>query len=425
MEQMINSGKEIISPSKTKKSEKVKPIQFNPFLPEFRANPYPTYHRLRTEDPVHWSFLKAWILTRHRDIKKILSDDRFVADDLPKRLKQKELYLQGEKDFYLLRQTISKWLFFIEQPDHKRMRDILSKTFSLATVEQMRPQIERIVAELIVRIRQSGTMDIITDLAAPLPALVTAKMLGIPRSDRPLITQWAYDLFRVFDQPLSLEDYIHINQVAEESREYFHKLIIQRRKNLQTDLLSDLIIASGQKGKIDLDEVLGLCLMLFSVGQETTENLIGNGMLALLEHPPQMEKLKQEPTLIKNAVEELLRYDSPVQIIARDTTADVEIDNKLIRAGESIVLCLGSANRDPEQFSEPDRLDITRSNKENLPFGGGIHYCLGAALARLQGQIAIKTMVQQLPKMNLATDVLQRRKNVVLRGLKSLPVTFR
>ena len=189
-------------------------------------------------------------------------------------------------------------------------------------------------------------------------------------------------------------------------------------------MLSNLIIASEETGKLDLDEVLGLCAMLFSVGQETTENLIGNGMLALLQHPEQMAKLQQDPTLIKNAVEELLRYDSPVQIVARDATEDIEIDGNLIHAGESVVLCLGAANRDTEQFRDPDILDITRNINRNLPFGGGIHYCLGSALARLEGQIAINAIVQQLPELTLATNSLTRRKNIVLRGLQSLPVTF-
>ncbi len=399
-------------------------VKFNPFSAEFRANPYPTYDRLRVEDPIHWSFLKAWVVTRHRDVKQILGDRRFRADDLPERLNQKKLYLQEGEDFNLLKQTISKWLFFVEPPHHTRLREIITKAFSISTIEQMRPQVTEIVNELINDVREAGTMDIITDMAAPLPALVTAKMLGIPQQDRPLITQWAYDLFRVFDQPLSLQDYADLNQVAGESRAYFLELINHRKNNLQSDLLSNLIIASEETGKLDLDEVLGLCAMLFSVGQETTENLIGNGMLALLQNPEQMAKLQQDPTLINNAIEELLRYDSPVQIVARDATEDIEIDGNLIHAGESVVLCLGAANRDPEQFRDPDILDITRNINRNLPFGGGIHYCLGSALARLEGQIAINAMVQQLPELTLATNSLTRRKNIVLRGLQSLPVTF-
>lgn len=400
-------------------------VKFNPFSAEFRANPYPTYDRLRVEDPIHWSFLKAWVVTRHRDVKQILSDRRFIADDLPERLNQKKLYLQKGEDFNLLKQTISKWLFFIEPPHHSRLREIITKAFSISTIEQMRPQVIEIVNDLINDVREAGTMDIITDMAAPLPALVTAKMLGIPQQDCPLITQWAYDLFRVFDQPLSLQDYTDLNQVAGESREYFLELINQRTNNLQSDLLSNLIIASEESGKLDLEEVLGLCAMLFSVGQETTENLVGNGMLALLQNPEQMAKLQQDPTLINNAIEELLRYDSPVQIIARDATEDIEIDGNLIHVGESVVLCLGAANRDPEQFPDPDILDITRNTSRNLPFGGGIHYCLGSALARLQGQVAIDAMVQQLPELTLATNSLTRRKNIVLRGLQSLPVTFK
>lgn len=427
MKLTTNTNKEIISPEKTNKLGGAKGVKFNPLLPEFCANPYPVYHHLRSEDPVHQtkSFMSnEWLLTRYDDVKLVLNDPRFYVDDLPERLKHKSFYLRQQGDFNVLTQTISKWLFFLNPPDHTQLRGLVSKAFAPGEVECMRPYIQEIVDELIGKVQDAGVMDIISNLASPLPAIVTAKILGVPTEERTKLTQWAYELFRVFDQPMSLEGYEHLNRVALEFREYFHDLVVEREKKPKEDLISNLIAARDQGGKLSEEELLAFCAMLFSVGQETTENFIGNAMLALLHHPDQMEKLKREPTIIQTAVGELLRYDSPVQLIARVSIADVSIGDKMIRAGERVHLSLGAANRDPAQFPNPDQLDITRRDNRNLPFGSGIHYCLGAALARVQGQIAINTLVQRLPNLKIHTDTIEWRKNIVLRGVKALPVTF-
>ncbi len=427
MESVSITNKDVINSGKNTQPEGVKAVKLNPFLPEFQANPYPTYHRLRAEDPIHLTMNligNEWFLTRFDDVKAVLNDPRFCVDDLPKRLKDKSFYLKQQGDFNGLTQSISKWLFFLNPPDHTRLRGLVSKAFSPGSIEYIRPQIQEIVDELIGLIQEAGVMDVISGLACPLPANVTARILGVPTEDRSKLIQWAHDLFRVFEQPMSLEGYEHMNKVALEFREYFHDLITEREKRPQEDLISNLIAVRDQGGKLSQDELLAFCAMLFSVGQETTENLIGNGVLALLSHPDQMEKLKREPTIIKSAVEELLRYDSPVQIIARIAIEDVEIRGKTISAGARVHLCLGAANRDPSQFPYPDRLDLNRGENSNIPFGAGLHYCLGFALARAQGQIAINTVVQKLPDLKLGTDRLEWRKNLVLRGLKVLPVTF-
>ncbi|BAZ24906.1 cytochrome P450 like protein [Kalymmatonema gypsitolerans NIES-4073] len=288
-------------------------------------------------------------------------------------------------------------------------------------LESMRPQIQKIVDELLGKVQEAGSMDVIADLACPLPAMVTATILGVPTEQQ--LTQWAHDLFYVFDQPISIKDYEYLNKVALEFREYFSSLIAEREKKPKEDLLSYLIAAKNQGGKLNHDELLAICAMLFSVGQETTENLIGNSVLALLHHPDQMQKLKAQPTIINSAIEELLRYDSPVQLISRLAIEDVEIGGETIRAGDRVDLCLGAANRDPAQFPDPDRLDLTRQHY-SLPFGAGIHYCLGATQARIQGQIAINAIVQRLCDLKLNTNKLEWRKNIVLRGLAALPVTF-
>ena len=426
MEQIINSRKEIINPSNTKKSEKVKPIQFNPFLPEFRANPYPTYHRLRSESPIHKTIGftgTEWLLTRFADVKAVLSDSRFGVDNLPERLNQKSLYLKQQAEFHALSLTISKWLFFLNPPDHTRMRGLVGQSFSPRNLEVMRPQVQKIVDKLLDKVQETGTMDIIADLACPLPAIVTASILGMSTEGITQLTQWAHDLFRVFDQPMSLENYQYMNKIALEFREYFSNLIAEREKSPKEDLICNMIAAQKQRGKLNYEELIAFCAMLFSVGQDTTENLLGNSLLALLNHPEQLQKLKQEPTIIASAVEELLRYDSPVQLLARVALEDVEIGGNIIRAGERVHISLGAANRDPNQFPNPDVLDFSRQ-KHGIPFGSGIHYCLGSTLARIQGQVVINTVVQRFSNLKLNTDRLEWRKNIVLRGIKSLPVTF-
>ena len=403
-----------------------KRLEFNPFSPGFQADPYPTYQMLRTADPIHqvkgFRF-NQWFLSRYKDVYAVLNDARFKVDDLPERLAGKALHLQQPGDFEPLIQTVSNWLFFLEPPDHTRLRSLVQKTFSGMKVEPWRPRIEAIVNHLLDQV-EGNQMDVMMNLAAPLPALVSSELLGIPVGDRATLTQWAYTLFHVFDQPLSLQDYQHINQVALQFQEYFGKLITDFRKNPQDNLISQLIQLCDREGKLSEAELLGFLSMLFSVGQETTENLIGNGIFTLLNHPDSLESLKQNPQLMGNALEELLRYDSPVQIISRTAIEPVEMDGKTIEKGDKVNLLLGAANRDPEKFPEPDRLSWNRKESSRLPFGSGIHYCLGAELARVQGQVALSSLIQRLPQLQLNPEKVERRKNIVLRGFKVLSVTF-
>lgn len=403
-----------------------KRLEFNPFSLEFQADPYPIYQTLRTEDPIHqvkgFKF-NQWFLSRYKDVYAVLNDARFKVDDLPERLADKALHLKQKGDFEPLIQTVSHWLFFLEPPDHTRLRSLVQKTFSSLKVEPLLPRIEAIVNHLLDRV-EGKQMDIMRDLAAPLPALVSSEILGIPVGDRATLTQWAYSLFHVFDQPLSLQDYQHINQVALNFKEYFGQLITDFRKNPQDNLISNLIQLCDREGKLSEAELLGFLSMLFSVGQETTENLIGNGIFALLNHLDALENLRQNPHLMGNALEELLRYDSPVQIISRTAIEPVEMDGKIIQKGDKVNLLLGAANRDPEKFGVPDCLSWSRQESSRLPFGSGIHYCLGAELARVQGQVALSRLIQRFPRLQLNLEKVERRKNIVLRGFKVLPVTF-
>jgi hypothetical protein len=423
MEPIVNPEKQVTSSIKTQKPRATKKINFNPFLPEFYSNPYPIYHRLRSEDPIHKSIMGPWILTRYADIKAVLHDPRFRADKLLKRVKEKNQHI-GQTEFAPLTQAIGKWLLLLDPPDHTRLRGMASKALLHWTGERMPLYIQDAVDKLIGKVRNIGFMDIIADLACPLPTIVMARILGVPDEGHSQLGLWSNDLSHVFEPLMSLEDYERLNQVAVEFTEYFRGLIAERENTPKEDLLSALILVREQGDRLSEDELLSICIMLFTGGGRPTLNLIGNGILALVRHPVQMELLKQEPGIIQSTVEELLRYDTPAQLIARVAIEDVKICDQTIQAGEQVHLFLGAANRDPAQFRDPDRLDITRGENRHLAFGGGIHYCLAAVLARSQGQIAINTLVQQLPNLKLHTNTLEWQKNIAIRGLKSLPVSF-
>ncbi|MEO1521592.1 MAG: cytochrome P450, partial [Cyanobacteria bacterium J06633_2] len=307
--------------------------------------------------------------------------------------------------------------------EHSRLRSLVRKAFMNDSIEAMRPVIQSLVNDLINKVVHQGEMDVMADFAGPLPAMTITSILGVPREDFHKLMRWSHELFFVFDQPMSMEGYQRQNTMAIEAREYLRDLIARQEKQPTDGLISRLIAARDQGKKLSQDEILGFCIMLFIVGQETTKSLIGNGILALLQQPEKMDFVRQNPEQIKTVVEELLRYDSPVQVLARLATEDIEMGDKTIRAGDKVIVCLGAANRDPAQFVNPDELNWKRQHT-NLPFGGGMHYCLGAALARLQGQVTIHTFVQRLHKLALMTDKPDWRKSITLRGLTSLPVTF-
>lgn len=397
-------------------------IQFNPFCPEFHLNPYPTYAHLRQTDPIHWSFLQAWMITRFAEVETLLKDPRLQVDDLPSRLQQKSQYLK-QGNFDALVQTIEQWLFFLAPPHHTRLRGLVSKAFAIATIEAMRPQIQHHVDQLLATVQPTGQMDVVQDLAAPLPALLLTQILGLPIADFAKLMHWSYDLFFVFDQPMSLEGYQQQNQIAQEARGYFSEVISQQKMQ-PGGLIDRLVNADQSEPHMSLEEVLGFCLMLLVVGQETTKSLIGNAIYTLLNQPQALTELKQQPNLIQPAIEELLRYETPVQMIARLATEPIEIADKTIRTGEKVILLLGAANRDPAQFAHPDQLDFHRRHF-NLPFGGGLHYCLGAALARVQAQIAVQGFIQRIQHPQIMDhSTIAWRESITLRGLKKLLIQF-
>ncbi len=399
------------------------PLEFNPLQQNFRQNPYPTYRQFREADPVHWSAMFGfWVCTRYDDIVAILRHSKASAN--PRDWERFDDYVEvlgGTGPAYDMQ---SRWMLLKNPPDHTRLRKLVAKAFTPRVVEDMRPHIQAIVHDLLNAVHVKRRFDIIQDVAFPLPVIVIAELIGVPAQDREYFKGWTAALARSLDPIITPEITQAADKATEELLAYFTALVAERRDSPQDDLLSGLIAAEEEGDKLDEDELLATAILLFAAGHETTMNLIGNGMLALFRNPGQMAKLRADPSLIKTAVEEFLRYDGSVQITARVALEDIEVGGKTIGKHQQALLLLGAANRDPARFSDPDRLDITRRENPHLTFGHGIHHCLGAPLARVEAQIAINSILCRMPDIQLATDQLEWRDMLTLRGLKALPVIF-
>jgi cytochrome P450 len=315
-------------------------------------------------------------------------------------------------------------MLFLDARVQTRLRALVSKAFTARVVEGMRPRAQAVVEALLNEALARGEMDVVADLAYPLPLTVICEMLGVPVADHALFRQWSADLVLTLDPILSPEVLAGANRATSGFAEYFRGLMAERRAHPGGDLLTALIAAEDEGRSLTEDELLSMCILLLVAGHETTVNLISNGILALLRNRDQLERLRAEPALIRTTVEELLRYDSPVQLTGRIPLEELEIGGKRIGKGQEVVALTGAANRDPAQFPDPDRLDLGRSENRHIAFGAGVHFCLGAPLARVEGQIAIGSLVRRAPKIELAAEELQWRETVTLRGLKRLPVAF-
>jgi hypothetical protein len=316
------------------------------------------------------------------------------------------------------------WFAFLEPPDHTRLRSLVSKAFGQKSAESMRPYVRKCAQELLGRVRAHGRMDVMKDFACILPLNVIATMLGVPPADFPRLVAWTERLARIFDPLTSLEELATLDHASQEFMEYLRMLIALRRAQPEDDLLSALIAAQDESGRLSESELVSVCILIFGAGEETMVNLIGNGTLALIRHPDQMEFLRAHPEVMPKAVEEFLRYDAPLQMTSRTALHDAELGGKQIRKGDQLYLALASGNRDPEQFAAPDELDVTREKNHHLSFAAGHHLCVGAPLARVEAQEAFGVMLETLRDMELATDSLGWRDHTVLRGLTALPVTF-
>lgn len=391
---------------------------FNPFDPDFRRDPYPVYEWLLAGDRVRVSPMGLWIFPRYEDCAAILRDRRFSADS--RNAEGYEAGSAGEGDGRLFNEN--RPFLFLDPPDHKRLRGLVSKAFTPRAVEAMRPRIEEIVAELLDSTEGKEEIEVIADLAYPLPVRVISEMLGVPPEDSDRFRQWSDDLARSLDPDFAVTDTSAREQAAEAFRDYFTSLVDERRSRPGDDLLSSLIAAEEEGDRLSEAELLTTCILLLVAGHETTVNLIANGVLALLRHPAQHALLASQPDLITTAIEEFLRFDPPVQFTGRIALEDVEVAGEVVPKGRVALTLLAAANRDPDQYGNPGNLDIARDPNPHLAFGMGIHHCLGAPLARIEGQVAIARLVERYPGMQLAADDVEYKQNVVLRGMVALPV---
>jgi cytochrome P450 len=385
----------------------------DPFLPEFRPDPYPLYRKLRELDPVHRSPAGPWILTRHADATEVLRDPRFSSNPS---------HLGGERPQVGPRRIDTRVLLFLDPPDHTRLRSLVSKAFTPNVVRRLRPRVEELVTDLLDRAERNGSLELIADLAYPLPVAVICELLGVPAGDRARFGSWSSDASRLLDRDIDLDEAALERGATAIAgfTEYFGGLVQQRRADPTDDLLSGLIVAEERGQRLTWEELFSTIILLYLAGHETTVNLIGNGTLALLQHPDQLRRLRDDPTLGRSAVEELLRYESPVHVTARIATTDLQVAGVPITAGEQVVVLVAAANHDPEVFADPDDLDLGRPDNRHLSFSAGMHYCLGAALARLEGEMAFGALLRRFPRLELVDPHPHFREHLVLRGLRKL-----
>jgi len=393
---------------------------------KFKANPFPFYAQLRAEAPVFPVTLprprkqRAWLVTCYDDVLSVLKDERFAKDPhnamSPEQLKKSPRMPPMFK-------ALERNLLGLDDPDHTRLRVLVHKAFTPRLIEQMRDQIQVLTNELLNTAELKGSMDMIADFALPLPLIMIGRILGVPAEDNPKFHRWT----RTFVSAGTNRNPIVLIPSIMSFMSYLKKQIKERYAHPKDDLITALVQAKEGSDALTEDEILAMIFLLLSAGHETTVNLIGSGTLALLEHPDQLAMLRSEPAHIKNATEELLRFVCPAETATqRYAREDITIAGTTIPCGELVLAVIGSANRDVHYFDNPDALDVTRTNNKHLAFGQGVHYCLGAPLTRLEGQIAINTLVQRMPNLRLsvAPDQLQWRGSFILRGLEALPVSF-
>jgi cytochrome P450 len=390
--------------------------------PEVLANPYPLFRRLRETEPVHWdSFLHAWVVTRYEDVVNVML--RCSADRTPTPQQLEAMGMVAE--LQPIAQVMVKQMLFMDAPAHTRLRALCASAFTPARVAALRRHIQEIADQLIDRVIDSGRMDVIADFANPLPAIVTAELFGVPAEDHQDLKDWSTDFAEMLGNFQHNPDRARrVLSSTEKLLAYFQKAIREQEKNPQPGLVNSLMNAEVDGSRLTEEEIVANLIVTMVGGQETTTNLIGNGLVSLLKNPDQLELLKNDSSILPSAIEELLRYESPSQHTARLAPADMLLGGKQIQKRQAVIAVFAAANRDPERFPEPDKLDLRRADNRHVAFAWGAHYCFGAPLARMEGQIAFETMLRRLPGIQLAPQELMWRENLGLRGLKSLLVTF-
>jgi cytochrome P450 len=389
--------------------------------PQVLADPYPLYTRLRDESPVLWDpYLHAWVVTRYADVAQVLL--KFKADRTPTPDRLSEL---GMRQLAPVAQVMVRQMLFMDPPQHARVRGLAATAFTSRRVARLREHIQHITDTLINRVAASGHADVMADLASPLPAIVTAEMLGVPTADHERLKEWSADFAEMLGNfqhnPGRTE---RVLGSVEEMTSYFHDAVRRQASRPRDGLIKALTEATLDGDRLTDDEVVANLIVTMVGGQETTTNLIGNGLLTLLRNPGAMARLRDDPSLTPSAVEELLRYESPSQHTARIAPPDTAIGGQRIEAGQAVIAVMGAANRDPRRFPDPDRLDLARTDNRHLAFGWAAHFCFGAPLARMEAQIAFDTILRRLPDLRLDSAPLRWRPNLGLRGLTELPVRW-
>jgi hypothetical protein len=389
--------------------------------PDVLANPYPLFRRLRTEDPVHWDvFLHAWVVTRYADVLEVLHTFSADRTHTPEKLKSMGLSAMGP-----IAQLMVKQMLFMDPPAHTRLRSLASQAFSPARVAVLRTHIREIVNRLLDAVQDKGEMDVIRDLAEPLPAIVTAEMLGVPISDRLQLKDWSADFAEMLGNfQHNPEHAPRMLRSVQDMSAYFRDCIRRQQEHPQEGLVRSLVTAEVDGDRLTEEEVVANSIVTMVGGQETTTNLIGNGLLTLLRNPGELMRLQENPSLIPAAVEEMLRYESPSQHTGRLAPRDVTLGGRMIQKGQAVMAVMAAANRDPERFPDPDRFDVARPDNRHLAFGYAAHFCFGAALARVEGQEVFEALIRRLPDLELQSGSLTWRNNLGLRGLAGLPVRF-
>jgi cytochrome P450 len=390
--------------------------------PDVLANPYPLYDLLRTEDPVHWDpYLHTWVVTRYKDVLTVLHDYSANRTPTPEKLEAIGLsYLTP------IAKVLIKQMLFLDPPAHTRIRNLAAEAFTPWRVEVLRTHIQEIANSLLDKVQAKGRMEVLADFAVPLPAIVTAEMLGMPTSDYAQLKEWT----EVFAEVLGNFQHnpgraYQVIKSLEEMTAYFRGAIAELKIHPREGVVHSLVTAEVNGDRFTEEEVIANTIIVMAGGQETTTNLIATGLLTLLRHPDQMARLKSDSSLLPSAVEELLRFEPPVLQTARLAPEDSELGGKKIGKRQAVIAVMAAANRDPERFQNPNCLDLGRQDNRHLAFGWAAHFCFGAALARIEGQIAFETLLRRLPDLALDPGPLTWRNNQGLRGLEALPVVFR
>ena len=395
-------------------------IVFNPIDPAYRSDPYPLYAKLRNTDPFHrCRNADGWVLSRYDDVLAVLRDPSYSSDERNHRRYQSfvaRFERAGLREPYA---DDRGSMLRLDPPDHTRLRGLVAKAFTPRAVERMRPRVEAILKELLETRPARGPMELVAELGAPLPVRVIAEMLGIPPEDHERFRAWSNDVVRGLGDG-TLEDRQASERASDELQEYFEAIIAARRKVPKDDLITALAAAEEAGDRLKRNELFSTLVLLLVAGNETTTNLISNATLALLRNPDQLELLRRAPEKVTGAIEELLRYDSPVQMTSRIVTEDHELRGHRVRRGQQLILLLGAVNRDPDAFADPDRLDVTRTDVRHLSFSHGIHFCLGAQLARLEASLALEALITRFPRFELLPQEVRWGTNTILRGPKAL-----